>query len=102
MLLHARHLAAEAVAARRDGHGIGAVGRGLHQHRNLQPRQANRIHDAALFAEVGQRNDDAVDLLCMFLEEFGAMLRFGVCFHRAIFGLLRAENDRARSRSLQY
>jgi hypothetical protein len=38
------------------------VGRGLDQHRHLQVGEAERIGEAALFAEVGQRDDDAVDL----------------------------------------
>ena len=79
------HFAAEAVAPRGDGHRVGAVGRGLHQHRNLQTRQPDRIDDAALFAEVGQRDDDAVDLFGVLLEQLGAALRLGVGFHRAVF-----------------
>ena len=46
-----------------DGHVVGAVGRGLHQHRNLEPGKADGVDNAALFAEVGQRDDDAVDLV---------------------------------------
>ena len=72
MLLQAAHLAAEAVAAHGDGHGVGAVGRGLHQHRNLEPGEADGVHDAALLAEVGQRDDDAVDLVGVLLEQLGA------------------------------
>ena len=87
------HLAAEAVAARGDGHGVGAVGRGLHQHRNLQPGEPDRIDDAALFAEVGQRDDDAVDLFGVLLEQLRAVLRLGVGFHRAVFRFFRAEDD---------
>jgi hypothetical protein len=68
------HLAAEAVAARGDGHRIGAVRRGLHQHRNLEPGEPDRIHNAALFAEVGQRYNDAVDLFRVLLEKLRAAL----------------------------
>ena len=78
------HFAAEAVAARGDGHVVGAVGRSLHQHRNLQAGEANGVDDAALFTKVGQRDDDAVDLFGVFLEKFGAALRLGVSFHRAV------------------
>ena len=64
---------------------VGAVGRGLHQHRNLETGKPDRVHDAALFAEVRQREDDAVDLFRVLLEKLGAMLCFGVGFHRAVF-----------------
>ena len=66
------HLAAEAVAADGDGHLFGAVGRGLHQHRNPQAAEADGVHNAALFAEVGQSDDDAVNLVGMLFEELGA------------------------------
>ena len=95
------HLAAEAVAARGDGHGVGAVGRGLHQHRNLQAREADGIDDAALFAEVRQGNDDAVDLFGVLLEKLRAVLRLGIGFHRAVLRIFRAEHDRLGARLLQ-
>ncbi len=95
------HLAAEAVAADGDGHGVGAVGRGLHQHRNLQAGEADGVHNAALFAEVGQGDDDAVDLVGVLLEELGALLRLSVRFHRAMLRFFRAQHDGARAGRLQ-
>jgi hypothetical protein len=57
------HLAAEAVAARGDGHGVALVGRGLHQHGNLEAGETECVgDDAPLVAEVWQGDDDAVDL----------------------------------------
>ena len=91
------HLAAEAVAAGGDGHGVGAVGRGLHQHRDLEAGEADGVDDAALFAEVGQGDDDAVDLVGVLFEELGATLRFRVGFHRAVLRVLGAEHDGARA-----
>ena len=88
------HFSAEAVAAHGDGHVVGAVGRGLHQHRNLQPGQADGVDDAALFAEVGQGDDDAVDRVGMLLEQLRAALRFSVSLDRAVVGLFRTEHDR--------
>ena len=78
------HFAAEAVAAGGDGHGVRAVGRGLDEHRNLEAGEANGVDDAALFAEVGQGDDDAVDFVGVLLEELGAPLRFGVGFDGAV------------------
>jgi len=78
------HFAAEAVAACCDGHGVGAVGRGLHQYRNFQPGEADSIDDAALFAEVRQGYDDAIDFFSMLLEEIGAALRLRIGFHGAM------------------
>ena len=60
-----RHLAAEAVAAERNGHLLGIVGRGLDQHRHVQIRQAQGIGNGALFAEVRQGHDDAVDAIAI-------------------------------------
>ena len=95
------HLAAEAVAAHGNGHVVGAIGRGLHQHRNLQPGQTNGIDDAPLFTEVGQGDDDAVDLVGMLLEQLRTALRFSVSLDRAVGGLLRTEHDRPGPGGLQ-
>ena len=59
----------------------------------LSPESRMRVDDAALFAKVGQRDDDAVDLVGVFLEQLGAALRLGVGFHRAVLRLFRAEHD---------
>ena len=55
------------------------------------------MDDAALFAEVGQRDDDAVDLFGMLLEKLRALLRFGVGFHGAVLRIFGAEHDRLRA-----
>ena len=94
-LLQARHLSAEAVAAIGDLHVVGAVRRGLHQHRHLQGGVADGVDDAALLAEVRQRDDDAVDLVAMLAEELGATARFIGCFYGAELRLLRRERDDA-------
>ncbi len=51
---------------------LGIVGRRLHQHRHLQIRQAQGVGNRPLFAEVRQRNDDAVDPVAILFEQFGA------------------------------
>ncbi len=68
----------------------------------LRPDKPDRVHDAALFAEIGQRNDDAVDLFRVLLEQFGAMLRLSVGFHCAVLRFLGPEHDRRRSRGLKH
>ena len=95
-----RHLAAEAVAPVGDLHVVGAVGRGLHQHRHLQRGVADSVGDAALFAEVRQRHDDAVDLVAMLAEELRAAARLIRSLHRAEFRLLRRQRDDAYPRLL--
>ena len=67
-----RHLAAEAVAAVVDGHLARRIRRGLHQHRHVQVRHAQRIGDGALVAEIRQRDDDAVDLAAVLAEQLRA------------------------------
>ena len=85
-----RHLAAEAVAAEGDAHLAGRVGRGLDQHGHLQVGEADGVGQAALFAEVRQRDDQAVDLRRMLLEQRGALLGVLVGFHRAVRGYFRS------------
>ena len=58
-----RHLSAKTVAAMQDRHLRGIVGRRLHEHRNIEPRQSQRVGNRALVAEVGQRHDHAIDLV---------------------------------------
>ena len=66
----------------------GVVGRGLDQHRHAQIGEAERVGQAALFAEVRQRDDDAVDLVGMLLEQRGALLGVLVGLDRAVGGLV--------------
>ncbi len=70
-----RHLAAEAVAAVGDGHDVDLVRRGLDQNRHVEAGPSQRVDHGALFAEVGQRDHDAVDLLAVGVEEIGALAR---------------------------
>ena len=88
-----RHLAAETVAAMQDRHLRSVVGRRLHQHRHVEPRQPQRVGDRALVAEVGQRDDHAVDPVAVLAEQRRAALGFFVGLHRAMFAVFRAEND---------
>ena len=89
-----RHLAAEAVAAEGDGHLAGVVGRGLDEDGDLEVGETEGVGEAALFAEVGQGDDDAVDLGGVLLEEGGALLGVLVGLDGAVGGLLGAEDDR--------
>ena len=96
-----RHLAAEAVAAEGDGHLAGCVGRGLDEHGNAEVGEAEGVGEAALFAEVGQGDDDAVDFGGVLLEERGALLGVFVGFDRAVRGLFRREHDRLDARGFE-
>ena len=88
-----RHLAAEGVAAEGDAHLAGRVGRGLDEDGHAQVGEAEGVGEAALFAEVGQGDDDAVDLVGVLLEEGGALLGVFVGFDRAVGGDVRGEHD---------
>ena len=89
------HLAAEAVAAPGDGHLAGVVRGGLDQHGHVEVGQAQGLGDAALLAEVGQGDDDAVDLRRRGAEEVRALAGFGAGFHGAVLGVLRRRADHA-------
>jgi len=65
------------------------VGRGLDEHGNLQVGEAQRIGETALFAEVREGDDDAVDLVSVLFEESCALLRVLVALDRAVRCLLR-------------
>ncbi len=88
-----RHLAAEAVAAVGDGHDVDLVGRGLDQHRHVEAGPAQRVDHGALFAEVGQRHHDAVDLLAMGVKEVGALARIFHALDAAEGRLFRRQCD---------
>ena len=97
-----RHLSAEAVAAERDRHLVGIVGRRLNQNRNAEIGEAQRVGDGALFAEVGQRDNDAVNAVAILLEQIRAAARFFAGFHRAVlafFGSKRNDVDARRLRA---
>ena len=88
-----RHLAAERIAPEGDAHLARRVGRRLDQHRNAQIGEADRIGQAALFAEVRQRDNQPVYLGSVRLEQRRALLRVLVSLHRAVCGDIRMEHD---------
>ena len=100
-IVAAAHLAAEAVAAHGDGHVVCAIGRGLDEDGNFEAGEADGVDNAALFAEVGQGDDDAVDFVGVLFEELRAALRFGVSFDRAEVRLLRTKDDGRCARRLE-
>ena len=85
------HLAAEAVAAVGDGHAARRVGRRLDQDGNAQVGHAQRFGNAALLSEIGQRYDDAVDLVAIGAKQVGALPRFRAGLHRAVLALFGRE-----------
>ena len=87
-----RHLSAKAVAAMQDGHLRRVVGRRLHQHRNVEPRQPHGVGNRALVAEVGQRHDHAIDAVAILLKQCRATLRFFVRFDRAVLAVFGTEH----------
>ena len=97
-----RHLAAEAVAPVGDGHPRRRVGGRLNQHRHVQAGQPQGVRDAALVAEIRQRDDHAVDLVAVLLEEVGAGHRFGARLHRSVLAVLGPQRDRAVAGGAQH
>ena len=67
-IIAGRHLAAETVAAESYGHLVGDVGSGLDENGNMQAGEAQSIGNGAFVAEVGQRNDDAIDAMAVLLK----------------------------------
>ncbi len=65
------------------------IGRSLDQHRHAQIGEPQRIGQPALLAEVRQRDDDAVDLRSVLLEQRRALLGVLVGLDRAVGRLLR-------------
>ena len=101
-IIAGRHLAAEAVAAKLDGHLLRIVGRGLDQHRNVQVRQAQGIGNRALFAEIRQSHDDAIDAIAIFLEEIGAAPGLFPGFDRSVVALFRSQRHHIHTGSRQH
>jgi hypothetical protein len=89
-----RHLAAEAVAPVLDRQLVGGVGRRLHQHRNAEIGEAQRVGDRALVAEVGQGDDDAVDAVAVGFEQRRAFLRVLEGLDHAEARVLGRQHDR--------
>jgi hypothetical protein len=63
-----RHLPAEGIAPRRDGHLFRVVRRRLDQHWHPQVGKAQGVGNRALLAEVRQGHDYAVNALAVFLK----------------------------------
>ena len=53
---------------------LAIVVEGVDQHRHAQSGPAEGVGHGALVAEVGQRHQDAVDLVAVLLEQVGALL----------------------------
>jgi hypothetical protein len=82
-----RHFSAEAVAPVANGHAARRVRRSLHQNRHAQPGHSQGVRHGAFIAEVGQRDDDAVNLAAMLLKQLRAAGGFRSGFDGAVFGL---------------
>ena len=90
-----RHLAAERVAPVGDGHLGRVVGEGVDQHRHVQAGPAQGVGDGALVAEVGQRDQHAVDLVAVRLEQIGALPRILQVSTLPVLGCLPASAQTA-------
>ena len=87
------HLAAEAIAPRRNGHLPWDIRCSLHKHRHIEPCEPQRIRDGALVAEIRKRYDDAIDFVAMFLEQRGTPFGFFMRFDSAMLAIFRPEHD---------
>ena len=96
------HFSAKTVAAVRDGHFRRGIGRGLHQHRNFQPRKTHGVGDGAFVAEIRQRDDHAVNAVGIGAEEFGATHGLFVGFDRAVIAQLHVQNHHIHAGFLQH
>jgi len=73
----------------------------VYQHRDVQPRHADGVGHTALVAEVGQANQNAVDLVAVLREKVGASARVLQGFHRAELGFLGGQTHRLVALLLQ-
>src|SRR5207248_8689847 len=73
----------------------------LDEHRNAEIGQAQGVGNGPLFAEVWQRNHDAVNPVAVFLEEFSTMARFFAGFDRTILALLRSQGHYIHTRAVE-
>ena len=71
------HLAAEAVASVGNGHSLGVVGEGVDQDRDIEVSESKSIRNCSLVTEVGERHEDAVDLVSVRSEQVCACVSFG-------------------------
>ena len=63
-----RHLSAKTVTAEGDRHLGAIVGGGLNQDRNAEVGEAERVRNGALFTEIRQSDDYAVNAVTVLLE----------------------------------
>ena len=96
------HLAAEAIAPHGDGHVVGAIGRGLDEHGYVQAGGPQRLHLAALFTKIGQRDDDAVDLVAVAVKQLRALAGIRTGFHSTVLRVFRGENHYAVAGGFQH
>lgn len=89
-----RYLAAARVPPALHGEMVQIVRICLHQHRNLQTGEPERIGNGPLVAEVRKRNQNAVDLCAVGAEQIGAGAGVGPCFDRAALRGLLIQDDR--------
>ena len=73
----------------------------MHQHRHLQTRPANGVGHRALVAKVGQRDQDAVDLVGLFPEQIRAQPGVAEAFDGAARGGFDGWNDGANAELLE-
>ena len=73
----------------------------MHQDRDVEAREAQRLGDSLLIAKVGQRHDYAVNLVTIGAEQCGALLGFFSRLDRAMLGLLRRRRDHVVSRGFE-
>ena len=71
----------------------GIVGRGLYQHRYVEAARGEGVGDGALVAEIGQGDDDAVDLVAIFLEQRRAPLGLFVSLYCAVLAVFWPQHD---------
>ena len=69
------HLSAKAIATEGNRHLLCIIWRRLNQHRDAQIGKAQGISNGALFTEIRQRDNDAVNAIAVLLEEIRAAMR---------------------------
>jgi len=69
------------------------IGITLDQDGDVQLRHLQRVRDAFFVAEIRQANEDAVDLVSVAAEEFGAFASLGMCFNTTEFRIGLVELD---------
>jgi len=86
---------AEGVAAMVEVHFFHYIVAGLDEDGDIEVGQGNGLHDGLLVAEVGQYDNDAVDFVSGFTEEFGADFCILICFDGAAFCSVLRDDDAA-------